>query len=109
MAKGGGMGNMMKQVQQMQAKMEKMQAELEEMEIEASSGGGMVTVVCNGKQDVLSITLDPEVVDKEDIEMLQDLIIAAIKLAKEKAGDIQSENMSQITGGMNIPGMNLPF
>ena len=109
MAKGGGMGNMMKQVQQMQAKMEKMQAELEEMEIEASSGGGMVTVVCNGKQDVLSITLDPEVVDKEDIEMLQDLIIAAIKLAKEKAGDIQSENMSQITGGMNIPGMNLPL
>ena len=109
MAKGGGMGNMMKQVQQMQAKMEAMQAELEEMEIEASSGGGMVTVVCNGKQDVLSITLDPEVVDKEDIEMLQDLIVAAIKQAKEKAESIQSENMSQITGGMNLPGMNLPF
>ena len=109
MAKGGGMGNMMKQVQQMQAKMEKMQAELEEIEIEASSGGGMVTVVCNGKQDVLSITLDPEVVDKEDIEMLQDLIVAAIKLAKEKAEEIQSSNMSQITGGMNLPGMNLHF
>ncbi len=109
MAKPGGMNNMMKQVQQMQAKMEKMQAELEEMESEASSGGGMVTVVCNGKQDVLSIKLDPEVVDKDDVEMLQDLIVAAITQAKEKAGEIQANNMSEITGGMNLPGMNLPF
>ena len=105
----GGLGNMMKQVQQMQAKMEKVQAELEEMEIEGTSGGGMVKVMVNGKQDVLSVTLDPEVVDKDDVEMLQDLIVAAINQAKEKAGEIQAEHMAQVTGGLNIPGMNLPF
>jgi hypothetical protein len=108
MAKGG-LGNMMKQVQQMQAKMEKMQAELEEMEIEGTSGGGMIKVVVNGKQDVISLTIDPEVVDKDDVEMLQDLIIAAISQAKEKAAEIQSERMSGLTGGMNIPGLNLPL
>lgn len=111
MAKGGfgNMGNMMKQVQQMQAKMEKLQAELEEMEIEGTSGGGMVTVTVNGKQDVLAIKLDPEVVDKDDVEMLQDLIVAAISQAKEKAAEIQAEHMSEVTGGLNLPGLNLPF
>lgn len=105
----GGLGNMMKQVQQMQAKMEAMQAELEKTEIEASSGGGMVKVIINGKQDILSVTIDPEVVNKDDIEMLQDLIVAAINQAKEKAQLLQSEQMSGITGGINIPGLNLPF
>ncbi len=105
----GGMGNMMKQVQQMQAKMEQMQAELEKMEVEASSGGGMVKVIVNGKQDVLSITIDPEVVDPEDVEMLQDLILAAVNQAKQKAQEIQAEQMSGLTGGLNIPGLNLPF
>ena len=111
MAKGGfgNMGNMMKQVQQMQAKMEKIQAELEEMEIEGTSGGGMVKAVVTGKQDLVSITLDPEVVDKDDIEMLQDLIVAAVNQAKEKAAEIQAEQMSQVTGGLNLPGLNLPF
>ena len=108
MAKGG-LGNMMKQVQQMQAKMEKIQAELEQMEVEGSSGGGMVKVVANGKQDILSITIDPEVVDKEEIDMLQDLIVAAINQARQKAQELQSEQMSGLTGGLNIPGMNLPF
>lgn len=105
----GGLGKMMKQVQQMQAKMEKMQAELEEIEIEGSSGGGMVKVVMNGKQDLVSMTIDPEVVDKEEVEMLQDLIVAAINQAKEKAAEKQQEMMSSVTGGMNIPGLNLPF
>lgn len=105
----GNIGNMMKQVQQMQAKMEELQAELLEMEIDASSGGGMVKVVVNGKGDMISIEIDPEVVDKEEVEMLQDLILAAINQAKEKAAEIQAEHMSSLTGGMNLPGMNLPF
>jgi nucleoid-associated protein EbfC len=111
MGKGGlgNMGNMMKQVQQMQAKMEKMQAEMAEKEVEGTAGGGMVKVLINGKNEVLSVTIDPEVVDKEDVEMLQDLVAAAINQAYQKVQEMQSEMMSGITGGMNIPGMNLPF
>lgn len=105
----GGLGNMMKQVQQMQAKMAEMQAELENAEVEASSGGGMVKVIVNGKGEIKSLTIDPEVVDKDDIEMLQDLIIAALNQAKEKASEIQQEQMAGLTGGLNIPGLKLPF
>ncbi len=103
------MGNMMKQVQQMQAKMEAAQAEMAEKEVEGTAGGGMVKVMINGKNEVLSVTIDPEVVDKEDVEMLQDLVAAAINQAYQKVQEMQSEMMSGITGGMNIPGMNLPF
>lgn len=105
----GGLGDMMKQVQKMQAKMEELQAELEKSEVEGSAGGGMVKCVVNGKGDLQSIAIDPEVVDPEEIEMLQDLIVAAINQAKEKAQELQSEQMSSITGGLNLPGMNLPF
>ncbi|UCD64841.1 MAG: YbaB/EbfC family nucleoid-associated protein [Candidatus Zixiibacteriota bacterium] len=105
----GGLGNMMKQFQQMQAKMAQIQAELEETEVEGTAGGGMVKVLINGKMDISSITIDPEVVDPDDVEMLQDLIVAAINQAKEKARQIQSEKMSALTGGINIPGLNLPF
>jgi len=105
----GNLGNMMKQVQQMQAKMAEIQAELEQMEVEGTSGGGMVKVIVNGKQEIISIAIDPEVVDKDEIEMLQDLIVAAINQAKEKAQAIQAEQMSAITGGLNLPGLNLPF
>jgi len=105
----GGIGNMMKQVQQMQEKMAQLQAELEEMEVEGSAGGGMVKVVINGKHVVQSVTLDPEVVDKDDIDMLQDLIVAAVNQAQEKVSEMQSEQMSELTGGLNIPGLNLPF
>ena len=105
----GSMGNMMKQMQQMQEKMAKMQQDLEEQEVEGSSGGGMVKVTANGKGDVIAIKIDPEAVDKDDVEMLQDLILAAIAQAKEKAQEIQSEQMSSLTGGLNIPGLNLPF
>ena len=108
MAKGG-LGDMMKQVQKMQAKMEELQAELEKAEVEGSAGGGMVKCVVNGKGDLRSITIDPEVVDPEEIEMLQDLIVAAINQAKEKAQEMQTEQMSSLTGGLNLPGMNLPF
>jgi hypothetical protein len=108
MAKGG-LGDMMKQFQQMQAKMEEIQAELERTEVEGTSGGGMVKVTINGKMDVTGINIDPEVVDPDDVEMLQDLIMAAVKQAKEKAQELQTEKMSALTGGLNIPGMNLPF
>ncbi len=104
-----GLGNMMKQVQQMQTMMEQMQAELEKTEVEGSSGGGMVKVVANGKHEVLSITIDPEVVDQEDVEMLQDLIVAAVNQAHQKVQELQAEQMSGLTGGLKIPGLNLPF
>ena len=105
----GGMGNMMKQVQQMQAKMAEMQAELENAELEASAGGGMVKVVVNGKNEIKSITIDPEVVNPEDVEMLQDLIVAALNQAREKTQEMQQQQMSGLTGGLSIPGLNLPF
>jgi len=105
----GGLGNMMKQIQQMQAKMEEIQAKLAETEVEGTAGGGMVKAIVNGKQELLEIKIDPEVVDPEDIDMLQDLIVAAVNQARQKAQEIQSEQMSALTGGMNIPGMNLPF
>jgi hypothetical protein len=105
----GGLGNMMKQFQQMQSKMEEMQAELDKTELEASSGGGMVKAVVTGKGDIVSLTIDPEVVDPEDVEMLQDLIVAALNQAKEKASELQAEQMSGLTGGLNLPGLNLPF
>lgn len=108
MAKGG-LGDMMKQVQQMQEKMQQMQAELEKIEVEGTAGGGMVKVVSNGKQEIVSVTIDPEVVDKDDVEMLQDLIVAAVNQSRQKVQEIQQEQMSALTGGMNIPGLNLPF
>ncbi len=103
------MGGMMKQLQKMQAKMEEIQNELEQTQVEGSAGGGMVKVIVNGKQDLLEIKIDPEVVDPEDIEMLQDLIVAAVNQARQKAQELQAEQMSALTGGLNIPGMNLPF
>ena len=101
-------GNMMKQVQQMQAKMAEMQAELENAEVEASAGGGMVKVVVTGKNEIKSITIDPEVVNPEDVEMLQDLIVAALNQAREKTQELQQQQMSSLTGGLNLPGLNLP-
>jgi DNA-binding YbaB/EbfC family protein len=105
----GGIGDMMKQVQKMQARMEEIQAQLEKTEVEGSSGGGMVKVVTNGKNDIISITIDPEVVNKEEIEMLQDLIMAAINQARQKVQELQAEQMAGLTGGLKIPGLNMPF
>ncbi len=105
----GGIGDMMKQVQKMQAKMAEMQAQLEQAQVEGSAGGGMVKVIANGKHEIISISIDPEVVDKNDVEMLQDLVVAAVNAAHQKVRDMQSEQMSQLTGGMKIPGLNLPF
>ncbi len=100
-----GMGNMMKQAQKLQAKMMKMQEELGERTVEASSGGGMVKVVASGKQQVVSIQIEKEVVDPEDVDMLQDLILAAVNDALTKSQEMVSSEMSKLTGGMNIPGL----
>ena len=107
---GGGMmpGNMnqiLKQAQKMQDNMQKMQQELEAKEFEVSVGGGAVTVKVNGKKEVLDVTMKPEVVDPDDIEMLQDLVISAVNEALRKVDDAQSSQMSNMTGGMNIPGL----
>ena len=104
-----GMGDMMKQVAKMQRKMEEIQNELAEKTVEGSAGGGMVKVIANGKQDIVSIKIEKEVVDPEDVEMLEDLILSAVNQAREKAGELQAESMGALTGGMNIPGINLPF
>ena len=102
-------GQMLKQMQQLQSKMQEVQTELESTKVEGSSGGGMVKVVANGKNEIVSVVIDPEVVDKDDVEMLQDLIVAAVNQAREKVQEMQSEKMSGLTGGLNIPGLNLPF
>ena len=100
-----GMGNMMKQAQKLQSKMLKLQEEMAEKTVEASSGGGMVKVVANGRHQLLSIQIDKEVVDPDDLEMLQDLILAAVNDALLKSQEMVTEEMSKLTGGMNIPGL----
>lgn len=100
-----GMGNMMKQAQKLQSKMLKMQEELAEKTVESSSGGGMVKAVANGKQQLVSIQIEQEVVDPEDIDMLQDLVLAAVNDALAKSQEMVSSEMGKLTGGMNIPGL----
>ncbi len=102
---GGNMNNMMKQMQKMQKQMEDLQSELDVKEVEASAGGGAVTVTVNGKKEVLNIVIEESVVDPEDIEMLQDLVMAAVNEALRKAEDMMTEGMKKVTGGLNIPGL----
>lgn len=99
------MGNLLKQAQQMQTKIANLQNELSAREVESSSGGGMVKVKVNGKQELLDITINPECVDPSDVEMLQDLVKTAVNQAMKESQDMVSNAMSKITGGMNIPGM----
>ena len=99
------MGNMMKQAQQLQAKMAKLQEELSEKTVETASGGGMIKVIANGKQQIVSIQIEKEVVDPEDVDMLQDLILAAVNDALAKSQEMVSGEMSKLTGGLNIPGL----
>lgn len=104
----GGMGNMqkmMKQMQSMQKKMAEAQEELGEKKIEGTAGGGMVTVVVTGHKEIVEVTIKPEVVDPEDIEMLQDLVLAATNDALKKADELTNQTMGQFTKGMNIPGL----
>ncbi len=114
MAKGfgrpgmGGMGgginmNMIKQAQKMQENMQKMQAELEAKEYSAQAGGGVVSATVTGKRELVSLTIDPEAVDPEDVEMLQDMIVAAVNEALRSAETDMADSMRQITGGLNLP------
>ena len=100
-----GMGKMMKQAQQLQSKMLKLQEKMADKTVETTSGGGMVKVVANGRQQVLSIQIEKEVVDPDDVEMLQDLILAAINDALIKSQEMATQEMSKLTGGLNIPGL----
>ncbi len=100
------MGNILKQAQQFQARMAKLQEELGEKTVEASAGGGMVTVVVNGRQELVSITIDPEVVDPQDTEMLQDLILAAVNEGLTRAREMVNEEMGKLTKSLNLP--NIP-
>ena len=100
-----GMGNMMKQAQKLQSKMLKLQEELAARTVEATAGGGMVKVVANGKQQIVSINIEDEVVDPEDVEMLQDLVLAAVNDALAKSQEMVSSEMGKLTGGLNIPGL----
>ena len=104
MAKGG-IGNIMKQAQQMQRRMAELQDELEKKHVEASAGGGMVTAVVSGKQQLIELKIDPTAVDPDDVEMLQDLVTAGVNEAIKKSQQMAQEEMGQITGGMNIPGL----
>lgn len=103
----------MKQAQKMQEQIAKAQENLDSIKAEGTSGGGMIKVIANGKQEIESVKIDPEVIDREDAEMLEDLVLAAVNQAIEKAGEMAKEHMNSITGGMlgglpggfKIPGM----
>ncbi len=103
-----GMGAMMKQAQKLQAKLARVQEELGAKEVEATSGGGMVTVRASGHQDILSVKINPEVVDPEDVEMLEDLVLAAVQQARQKVADMAEAEMQKATAGLIPPGMNMP-
>ncbi len=105
---GGGRKGQMAQIQQMQAmqaQMEKMQAELEEQEVTATAGGGVVTAVVSGKKELVSLTIDKDVVDPDDVETLQDLVIAAVNEGMRQVDEITNNEYGKLTGGLNIPGL----
>lgn len=102
---GGNMQNMMKQMKKMQQQMQKAQEELQEKTVEGSAGGGMVTVLANGHKQILEINIKQEVVDPDDVEMLQDLVLAAVNDALTKVDELVSKDMGKFTGGMNLPGL----
>lgn len=100
-----GMGNMLKQAQKLQSKIFKLQEELADRTVETTVGGGMVKAVANGKQELLSIKIEPEVVDPNDVQMLEDLVVAAVNDVLKKSQEMVSEEMTKLTGGFNIPGL----
>lgn len=104
---GGGMNmqNMMRQAQQMQQKMQELQEEIEQREVEATAGGGVVRVVASGKKVIKSIEIKPEAVDPDDVEMLEDLVMAAVNEAIAKADEMMQQEMGKITGGLNLGGL----
>ncbi|MBT2650090.1 YbaB/EbfC family nucleoid-associated protein [Bacillus sp. ISL-34] len=103
--RGGNMQNMMKQMQKMQKKMAEAQEELGEKKVEGTAGGGMVTVIVTGHKEIVDVIIKPDVVDPDDIDMLQDLVLAATNDALKKAEELTNQTMGQFTKGMNLPGM----
>lgn len=104
------LGNMMKQAQQMQARMQEMQAKLGDVEMTGQSGAGMVSITLNGKGDLKAVKIDPKAVDPEDVEVLEDLIVAAFNDAKNKVEAHMAEETAKLMGGLKLPpGMKLPF
>lgn len=103
------LGDMMKQAQKMQQEMGRIQEESKKKTVEATAGGGMVTVIANGAMEIVSINIEKDVVNPEDIEMLQDLVVAAVNEALRRAQQMVSEDMGKVTGGMNIPGLGNMF
>lgn len=102
-----GFGNIMKEAQKLQQQMERMQEEVAQKKVEATAGGGMVTVQANGKQELLSIKLDPEVINKDDAQMLEDLVLAACNEALRKSRELVQQEMGKLTGGLKIPGLGM--
>lgn len=106
MLKGmGGMGNILKQAQKMQQRLQEVQQELKARVVEGSAGGGMVRVAANGAQEILSVKIDPEAVNAEDTELLEDMVLAAVGQALEKARQMAQEEMARVTGGLQLPGL----
>lgn len=97
--------NLMKQAQKIQSQVSKMQDELADRRVEATAGGGMVTAIVNGQQELVGVKIDPVVVDPDDVEMLEDLVVAAVSEALSLANEMASEEMKKLTGGMPLPGM----
>jgi DNA-binding YbaB/EbfC family protein len=100
-----GFGNLMKEAQKLQQQMEKMQAEVAQRKVDATAGGGMVTVEANGKQEIVSIKIDPEVINKDDAQMLEDLVLAACNEALRKSKEMMQQELGKLTGGLKIPGL----
>ncbi|MGH7392777.1 MAG: YbaB/EbfC family nucleoid-associated protein [Candidatus Rokuibacteriota bacterium] len=102
-----GFGNLMKEAQRLQQQMAAMQEEIGHKTVEATAGGGMVTVQVNGKQEILSIKIDPEVINKDDAQMLEDLVLAACNEALRKSRELVQQELGKLTGGLKIPGLGL--
>ena len=102
-----GFGNMMKEAQRLQREMERMQEEIGKKTVEATAGGGMVTANANGKQELIAIKIDPEVINKEDAQMLEDLVLAACNEALRKSRELMQQELGKLTGGLKIPGLGM--
>ena len=102
---GSGMGDLVRQAQKMQQRMAEVQQDLKERIVEGTAGGGMVTILVNGQQDIVAVKIDPQVIDPKDPAMLEDLILAAARQGLKKARDMAQEEMGKVTGGVNLPGL----
>ncbi len=102
-----GFGNMMKEAQKLQAQMAALQEEVGKKKVEATAGGGMVTVEANGKQELIAVKIDPEVVNKDDVQMLEDLVLAACNEALRKSRELVQQELGKLTGGLKIPGLGM--